>query len=90
MMRYAIIPFLIVLASLEIANATHLRAGEILIEQENCYTYTYKITVILYVNLGSPVLAGGDEAIISFGDGSRVKVPEQDPITLDAKLHRVC
>lgn len=48
--------------------ATHLRAGEIIAELLDCTSNTYRFTLILYTDTGSPVLAGGGE--MRFGDGS--------------------
>jgi len=52
------------------AQATHLRAGEIIIERVNCQALTFRITVIAYTDCepADPVLFG--EGILTFGDGS--------------------
>ncbi|MDX1627092.1 MAG: gliding motility-associated C-terminal domain-containing protein [Fulvivirga sp.] len=57
------------------AGATHLRAGEIIVERVNCQGLTFRITVVAFTDceIDNPVLFG--EGILDFGDGS-------DPIEL--------
>lgn len=60
------------------ARATHLRAGEIIVERESCSGLTFKITVTVFTNtLNTSVLFGGDDDWLDFGDGSDpILVPE--------------
>jgi hypothetical protein len=65
----------------ESVHATHLRAGEIIVERVNCQSLTFKITVTVYTNTGSSVKFGGrpgEEDILNFGDGTWELVPETD------------
>ena len=56
-------------------HASHLRAGEIRVEQVNCNTQLYKVTLVLYINfINTGVRAGGGP--LSFGDGTSTVVPE--------------
>lgn len=57
--------------------ATHLRAGQITVRKvgDNC-DFTYEIIVTVYTNTASPVLFGGDQDVLRFGDGDWVLVPE--------------
>ncbi|MEQ9660503.1 MAG: hypothetical protein RLO00_20365, partial [Fulvivirga sp.] len=49
-------------------NATHLRAGEIIVKRVNCSGLTFEITIIVYTDSGpaDPVLFGDGE--LRFGD----------------------
>lgn len=49
--------------------ATHLRAGEITLERLNCTGLTFKITINIYTDTGSPIKFG--DGILDFGDGSK-------------------
>src|SRR5687768_11433949 len=60
------------------SRATHLRAGDIVVERENCGTRRYKITVTVYTNTGSTVRFGGEQDILDFGDGTWEYVEEQE------------
>lgn len=51
------------------ANATHLRAGEITLERVSCTDLTFKITITVYTDTGSPIKFG--DGILDFGDGSK-------------------
>jgi hypothetical protein len=51
------------------AHATHLRAGEITMERVSCTDLTFKITITVYTDLGSPIKFG--DGILDFGDGSK-------------------
>lgn len=50
------------------SNATHLRAGEIIVKRVNCEGLTFEITIIVYTDSGpaDPVLFGDGE--LRFGD----------------------
>src|SRR5690349_3299858 len=67
--------------------ATHLRAGNIIVEKvtNDCSNLTYKITIRVYTNTkNTDVLFGGDQDYLDFGDGTpRVLVPEQQNIMID-------
>ncbi|MGC3945608.1 MAG: hypothetical protein QM762_13995 [Chryseolinea sp.] len=59
------------------AQATHLRAGEIVAVRESCSALTFIITVTVYTNTkDTNVLFGGDTEYLYFGDGKFVAVPE--------------
>ncbi|WKZ58475.1 MAG: gliding motility-associated C-terminal domain-containing protein [Cyclobacteriaceae bacterium] len=59
------------------ANATHLRAGQIVATRVSCTGLTFRITVTVYTNTGSTVLFGGEMDYLDFGDGSApILVPE--------------
>jgi hypothetical protein len=51
-----------------VARATHIRAGEILVERTLSSEYTYLIKVIIYSDRTSPVLPGG--GTLDLGDGT--------------------
>ncbi len=51
------------------ANATHLRAGEITLERISCTDLTFKITITVYTDTGSPIKFG--DGTLDFGDGSK-------------------
>lgn len=73
------LPLLLVLAGQTSVYATHLRAGNIIVERVGaCSERTYRIRVIVYTNtIGTTVLFGGEQDYLDFGDGSgRVLVPE--------------
>lgn len=59
------------------ANATHLRAGEIIVERLSCNSLTFRITVTVFTNtINTNVLFGGEDDWLDFGDGRRMLVPE--------------
>ena len=66
------VPFIVLLAALlwaQVAQATHIRAGEITIERKNCQSLTFVFYVTGYVDLiGGQVLFGG--GTLDFGDGT--------------------
>lgn len=60
-------------------QATHLRAGEIIVTRDNCQSLTFKITITVYTNTASTVRFGGDtgfEDVLDFGDNTWMQVPE--------------
>ena len=66
------------------SQATHLRAGDIVVERQNCSTRRFKITVTVYTNTGSTVRFGGEQDILNFGDGTWMYVPEtENTVRLD-------
>ena len=58
------------------AQATHLRAGQITVERISCINRTVRITVRVYTDTESPVLFGGEQDVLNFGDGTSMLVPE--------------
>jgi len=64
---------LILLGVSQNAQATHLRAGEIIVERVNCQGLTFRIKIVVYTDTGSDVRFG--EGFLDFGDGS-------DPVML--------
>jgi gliding motility-associated-like protein len=69
-----------------VAAATHLRAGEIQVQRINCNSYTIKVKIIIYVNPNTSVMVGGEDDILSFGDGTRRLIPEMPRRVIDVKL----
>ena len=58
--------------------ATHLRAASFQVEQLNCNSLTFKITLTVYMNTRSTTPFGGntpDDGHITFGDGTRIIIP---------------
>jgi len=55
--------------------ATHLRAGEITLERVSCTDLTFRITITVYTDLGSPIKFGDGE--LNFGDGSDPHITPQ-------------
>ncbi|HZB13663.1 MAG TPA: gliding motility-associated C-terminal domain-containing protein [Chryseolinea sp.] len=58
------------------SSATHLRAGDIVVERENCSSRTFKITITVYTNTKSDVRFGGEGEVLNFGDGTWELVPK--------------
>src|SRR5688572_19412830 len=79
--------FLLVLFSLlsTAAAASHLISVEIRAKPINCNTRTYEIILIANVNSTATVFLGGEDDILSFGDGQQVIVPEQRSVIFDAE-----
>src|SRR5690606_36680701 len=67
--RNLLLFFIGYLASFHQAQATHIRAGEIIAERISVQTLTYRITVVGYTDTGSSVIFGPGE--INFGDGRK-------------------
>jgi hypothetical protein len=91
LLRLRITWFLVIaLLFLTSANsfATHLRAGNILVENVSpggCGT-DFRITILVYTkDTGNPgdVLFGGDGAVLDFGDGNTVLVPYVENTIID-------
>ena len=57
-------------------------AVEIRARPLDCNGRTYEVTLIGYVNTASAVLFGGDQDVLSFGDGESLLVPEQAPVII--------
>ncbi len=49
-------------------NATHLRAGQLIVERVNCQGLTFRISFVIYKDTGSTIEVGG--GTLRFGDGS--------------------
>ena len=81
--KSGIVLFFIVISQflfIQQADATHLRAGQIVARRVDCTSTVlrYEITITVYTNTGSSVLFGGEMDYLDFGDGSpRVLVPVQ-------------
>lgn len=57
--------------------ATHLRAGEIIVERVNCQSLTFRITIIVFTDTGSEVKFG--DGFLDFGDGTDpIQLPQID------------
>ena len=81
--RYLLLLFIGFLATLHHAQATHIRAGEIIAERISVQTLTYRITVVGYTDTGSSVIFGPGE--INFGDGrSEVLNTESEISTVES------
>jgi hypothetical protein len=59
---------LLILTAFVNVNATHLRAGEITMQRVSCTSLTFRITITVYTDTGSPIKFGDGE--LNFGDGS--------------------
>jgi len=82
---------LLILVGVINANATHLRAGNIIVEKigDDCSIRVYRITVRVYTKYNpnaQTVLFGGEGDILDFGDGTRIEVPIQDNIPIDPEF----
>ena len=53
----------------QVVVASHMIAVEIRAKPLDCNSRLYEITLIGYVNTASSVLFGGEEDVLSFGDG---------------------
>lgn len=61
------------------AYATHLRAGEITVERVSCTGLTFRITITVYTNTGSPIKFG--DGVLNYGDGSTPHItPQRDNV----------
>jgi hypothetical protein len=71
-----------------LAVATHLRAGQITAERvsSSCFNFTFRITITVYTNTGSPVLFGGEMDYLDFGDGSAPILVPETPNVIDPAL----
>ncbi len=77
--RVSALTVLFTLCILEQSQATHLRAGEIIVERVDCSSRRYRITITVYTNTkNTTVLFGGDQDVLNFGDGTSMLVPETD------------
>jgi hypothetical protein len=76
--------FLLILISFLNAEATHLRAGEITLQRVSCTSLTFRITITVYTDTGSPIKFGDGE--LNFGDGSKPLTTPQIDNTLRPDL----
>jgi hypothetical protein len=85
--------FLLVLFSLVCTTsaASHLISVEIRAKPVDCNTRTYEIIVIAYLSSTSVATFGGDQDVLSFGDGQQHLITEQSSTVIDAerKIARV-
>lgn len=72
--------FILFLLGAHTANATHIRAGEIIAERTSVQSLTYKITVVGYTDTRSSVVFG--PGIINFGDGREVQLNTEAAFSL--------
>jgi gliding motility-associated-like protein len=72
--RYVLLLLILSLSSFTKSAATHLRAGDILVERV-CGTNSFKITVIAYLNTLSGTRFGTGSEIL-FGDGTLQVIPQ--------------
>src|SRR5688500_11207358 len=69
--RYSLITLMLILGMAKVSNATHLRAGEIIVERVSCNSLTFRITVTVFTNtINTNVLFGGTDDYLDFGDGT--------------------
>jgi hypothetical protein len=74
-----LLTLLLMVAAAHSLRATHLRAGEITLERVSCTELTFRITITVYTDLGSPIKFG--EGDLNFGDGSPIfKTPTIDNV----------
>ncbi|MEQ1586956.1 MAG: gliding motility-associated C-terminal domain-containing protein, partial [Cyclobacteriaceae bacterium] len=64
--------------------ATHLRAGEITLQRVSCTGLTFRITITVYTDTGSPIKFGDGE--LNFGDGSEPHITPSIDNTLRPDL----
>jgi hypothetical protein len=75
--RTLVLSFILMLGIAVHSYATHLRAGEIIVERVSCNSLTFRITVTVFTNtINTNVLFGGEDDWLEFGDGTRMLVPE--------------
>ncbi len=65
---------------------THLRAGQIVATRISCTGLTFRITITVYTNTGSPVQFGGEMDYLDFGDGTPPVLVPETPNTIDPAL----
>ena len=65
---FILISSLALIAATQKSYATHLRAGEIIVERENCQSLTFTITIIVFTDEESEILFG--QGNLRFGDNS--------------------
>lgn len=58
------------------AKATHLRAGQIKVVRDSPGSRKCFVTVTVYTDTESPVLFGGEQDVLDFGDGTWMLIPE--------------
>jgi hypothetical protein len=84
--RQFLLTLIFIVSATLMASATHLRAGEIIVERVDCSSLTFRVTVTVYTNtIGTNVEFGGEDDWLDFGNGRRILVP-QTPNTIRADL----
>src|SRR5260221_9499776 len=68
-----------------LSRATHLRGGEITVQQLQCGSLKYEITLTIYTNTATPIQAG--QGTSSFADGSSMVVPSLSSILVGANFN---
>ena len=58
------------------AYASHLRCGQIIVQQKASGSRTVKITIQVWTSYAANVLFGGDQDVLNFGDGTTLVIPE--------------
>lgn len=76
--------FLLLFLGAYSAQATHIRAGEIIAERVSVQTLTYRITVVGYTDTRSSVVFG--PGIVNFGDGREVQLNTESDFSLVESL----
>ncbi|MCG8317880.1 MAG: gliding motility-associated C-terminal domain-containing protein [Cytophagales bacterium] len=75
---------IILLAGVKQVNATHIRAGEIIVERISTQSLTFRITIIGYTDTGSTVEFGGGR--LEFGDGTVIDIDTEKDFSLKEDL----
>jgi hypothetical protein len=77
LLRSILVSLVLIIGATAASHATHLRAGEIIVERVSCNSLTFRITVTVFTNtINTNVLFGGEDDWLDFGDGIRMLVPE--------------
>ena len=81
--RGLVIIFLIIFSQYKV-QATHLRAGQIIIERLSCSDLRFRITITVFTDIGPGISAKFGDGVLNFGDGSdEVSVPlNESPLDL--------
>src|SRR5689334_13661099 len=81
---YSVVTCFLLMVSLA-ANGTHIRAGEIRAVRLNCNTLTYRITLVMYTNLGSPTGGNAGYGTLSLGT-TKIAIGVQQVVVLNQAL----
>ena len=79
---------LLTVINIQMSHATHLRAGEIIVERVSCSSLRFKITITVYTNTkNTTVLFGGEQDELNFGDGTPIELVPETPNTIRTDLN---
>ncbi len=82
--RGATLILIVLLAGVMQVSATHIRAGEIIVERISTQSLTFRITIIGYTDTGSTVEFGGGR--LEFGDGTAIDIDTEKDFSLKEDL----